>query len=665
MADFLMTGVSGMLAFQTALATTGHNISNANTPGFSRQRAEMATRLPQQTGSGYIGSGVNVVGINRVYDQFTVDQLRTQTSLHSRLDSYYNLASQVDNLLADPDAGLAPTLQSFFNSLNGLADNPSSVPARQVVISEAGSLTERFHSIDSRLGALRDSVNSRIETLVGDVNALAESIAKANYDVVLSQGRAGNQSPNDLLDQRDELLRLLSEHIPVTAIQQDDGALNVFVGNGQALVIGTEARTIRAAQNPYDISRVEVAIGAEGSGPIISDYITGGEIGGALEFRNTVLEPALNALGRVAVGMTMTMNDQHRLGLTLDNNQGGDFFQLSGTSATAPLEGRPSIYNHGSASVEMVVDDPALLSTSDYRLDTKDGTNFLLTRLSDHMVIDSFSVPVPPGTYQSVSEGFTLNISGTASAGDSFQIEPTRAAARGLSLAVSNVKDIAAAGLLRTEAKVSNIGTATVTNPDVSEATNTNVVLGAGNVNLQYDPNAGGAGVPGFTVTGAIAGFLPYDPATQSRGAAYDLGIDLVPANANYEGISFTVSGTPTSGDQFDIMKNDSAVADNRNALSLAAVQTAAVLDDGSTNLQTAYGQMVSAIGAQTHQLEISAKAQKSILDQAVQSREAISGVNLDEEAANLVRFQQAYQATAQLISTSASLFQTLLDAVR
>jgi flagellar hook-associated protein 1 FlgK len=640
MSDFLSTGTSALLAYQTALTTTGHNIANVNTPGFSRQGADLATRIPQLTGSGFIGSGVNVVGVRRMYDQFAVDQVRMHTALSSRLDTYYNLSSQVDNLLADPDAGLSPVLQSFFDAMQGVADNPSSIPARQVLLSQANSLTERFHSVDERLTSLRDSVNTNLQQVVGQINSLAASIAEVNHNIVIAEAQSGGQTPNDLLDQRDELLRQLSELVPVTTTIQDDGAANVFIGNGQLLVIGGDSRELGTTRNAYNAFRLEVTDGPNGTGSIISSYLTGGKIGGVLDFRRDVLEPTENALGRVAAGVALAVNEQHALGLDLNNALGGDFFTVHGMAGD-PITAYPSMNNTSGAAVTFEFTNAAALQASDYRL-TSDGTNYTLTRMSDNTVVGTFAPGAYPFTYNAATEGLSITVDSAANAGDGFQLEPTRSAARDIETAITDAKKIAAAGPLRSSGNTGNLGTATVTMPTTLDITDANFFT---TVNIAFQTNAG---VMQYTTDGG------------GTWTNYTAG-----ANIDVNGWRVQISGTPLDGDTFTVQRNNNATVDNRNALALAGLQDVGVLMGGSTTLQTGYAQLVSDVGARTHQLEINSTAQKTILEQATKTRDAVSGVNLDEEAANLVRFQQAYQASAQLINTANTLFQTLIEAVR
>lgn len=657
MADLLNIGTSGLLAFQNALTTTSHNISNVNTDGYSRQRVELDTRFPERTGAGFFGTGVDTTSVQRITDKFLTQQVRVQTSQSSRLDTFYELSSRVDNVLANPDAGLAPSLQEFFDAVHGVADNPTSQAARQVLISNAESLVDRFHSVYDRLFALHREVNTKLEGAVGEVNMLAKGIADLNKQIIQEQGKAGGQPANDLLDQRDELLRRLSEQVSVTTVAQDDGAINVFVGTGQTLVIGGTANKLAIIANNYDQSTYEIAITAANAsstspaGPNVTRLLTGGVIGGLVGFRDQVLTPAENSLGRIAITLEQTFNEQHKLGLDLQGAQGLDFFNFIGDTANALVV--PSSANLGTATGSFVISDLQQLTTSDYLLQTPDGSNFNLVRRSDNTVVGSFA---GPGTYNAASEGLTITIGAGAVAGDTFEIRPTRSGGNDIQQLIFDTNRIAASAPLRIDTTLANFGTGTMTQP-LADTTSTGLsaLLAAGDITMVYDQTA-----KVFNLSGAVSGSFAYDPATTTS-----VSVDLGAFNAAYSGVTFDVSGVPLQGDSFTLTDNVGGVGDNGNALQLAALDTQRLLNNGTTTMQAAYGQLVSDVGSRTHQAETAATAQQVVLRGAEEAKQAVSGVNLDEEAANLIKYQQAYQAAAQTIAVAQTLFQSLLDAVR
>ncbi len=643
--DILGIGVSGLLAFQRSLATTGHNISNVNTPGYSRQRVDLVSNQPQASGNGFIGTGVQSSTVQRIYDNFLTGQVRSATSANSQLQTYSSLAGQVDNLLADPTSGLNPGLQGFFDAVHTATADPASIPARQVLLSQANTLINRFHYLDQRLSDLRQGINTQITTSVAAINNLASGIAKLNQQIVLAKGLAGGQPPNDLLDQRDALVAKLSEQVSVTSVDQNDGAQNIFIGTGQTLVVGGNASTLSVVGNPYDVTRYEVALSTGAITSITSDYITGGTLGGALDFRKEMLDPAQNALGRVAIGLATTFNDQHKLGQDLKGVLGQDFFNALGSIS-------PKVYSTSAATLTASVSNVNALTTSDYRLDYN-GANYTLTRLSDNAVISSVPFGAFPQTI--ASEGLTLTLTAGAVAGDSFLIQPTRTAAKDVSVVTSDPTRIALAGPLVTREATNanglptNLGTGKISAGNV---TNTTALPLAAPITLTFN-----SATNLFNVVGGPGGTIAYNPATDSAGKSFTF--------AGFGGVTFSLSGVPSNGDSFTINNNTNGVSDNRNGLLLADLRNQTKLANSSATYAGAYGQLIADVGSTASRVDVSASAQKALLNNVTASRDSVSAVNLDEEAANMLRFQQAYQAAAQVISVSNTLFQTLITAVR
>ncbi len=655
--DFFGIGVSGLLAFQRSLNTISHNIANVNTPGYTRQRVDLVTRPPQRAGDGFIGTGVQVASVQRVYNGFLVEQVRVQTALASETETYLQYATQVDNLLADPDAGLSPVLQEFFAAVQGVADDPASIPARQVLLAQGEALTNRFNYVYDRLDSLFDGLQTELVNTVDEINALARSIAGLNDQIIEQEGLAGGQPANDLRDQRDELIRRLSEKVAVTVVPQDDGALNVFIGNGQNLVVGSTASVLGTTGNVYDPSSLEITLTAgSGSGVVITDAMRGGSLGGLVAFRREILEPALNGLGRVAAGLAFEFNARHRLGMDLDDRLGGDFF------TPAQVDVAASSINGGTGSVTGTLVDPAGLTTSDYTL-RYDGANaYTLTRLSDGATFAINTGGNSPYTTTAV-DGFTLTITAGANVGDTFLVRPVRYAARTIAMAVDDPREVAAAAPVRTAVNLANTGSGRISAGEVVDTTNAAFTTTPGALTppilIRFD-SATTYSVYDNTNPASpvlLENNIPYNPATGGE-------VFPTPGALDY-GYRVRIDGAPRTGDEFTIDYNTGGVSDNRNALELAELQTRGTLAGGGADFQSAYGQMVADVGSRTGQARIRGEAQQTLLNQAIEAREGVSGVNLDEEAANLLRFQQAYQAAAQVLSTANSLFQSLLDAVR
>lgn len=639
--SILSIGQSGLVAAQVGLATTGHNIANAATPGYSRQVVVQGAAQAQNFGFGFMGQGAEISTVKRIYSEYLGVQVQSAQTAKSGLDSYYTQIKQIDNLLADPTSGLSPALQDFFAGVQELSSNPTSLPSRQAALSSAESLASRFQSLAGRLDEMKQGVNSQIQSSVGVINAYAEQIAQLNDAISRSQ-RADGQPANDLLDQRDQLILDLNKEIRATVVKQGDGNYNVFIGNGQPLVVGVTpaALTIQAsATNP---ERIEVAYRAS-NGSVVSlseTGLTGGKLGGLIEFRSKTLEPAQNALGRVAIGLASTFNAQHRLGVDLNGVAGGTFFTTASPVVTASAANDSA----STAAVTASIGNANALTTSDYRLQY-DGTNYTLTRLSDNTTTG------PITTGQTV-DGVTFTLSGTAVAGDSFLIRPTVNGASGLRVAITDPARIAAAATVAPSTGTSS------TSATISAATvaSTYTQLGAA-VSLTFS-----AGTPD------VLNVSPATDVTVTSGATstvYTAGT-AVPytdgATISFGGISFTLNGTPADGDTFTVTPSISGVGDNRNALLLGALQTANTLGNSTANFQGAYSQIVSQIGNKTRELEVTSSAAGKLLSEATLSVQNESGVNLDEEATNLLRYQQAYQAAGKVMQIASEMFDVLLS---
>ncbi len=656
MADILNIGVSALNAFQRSLTTTGHNIANSETEGYSRQRVNLGTRIPELTGAGWVGSGVQVTNIQRLYDDFLATQMRTTQSNTSELQIFYQFASWIDGLVADPEVGLDPAIQDFFNALHVLSDDPSSIPTRQVVLSEAQSLVDRFHDFASQFDAIRSQLNGQLDDLAEEVTSIAESIADVNQAIVEAIGASGGEPPNDLLDKREVLLNQLSEKVSITVVPQDNGAWNVFIGRGQSLVLNTTAATITTAQNANDVNARDIVFSGISGSQIITDFISGGEMGGILRFQDEMLNSVQNQLGLVAIGISDRMNSQHQLGLDLDGLFGGNLFSPAAVEVLAN--------NAAAPAVTATILDSGNLTTSDYELVTVDGAagDFRLTRLSDNQTW-TFNAGAYPYTYPPAGDldGISITIPAAATTGDVFLIRPTRRAAQDITLEIQDPRALAAAAPVRVNPSTNsvsggpNLGTATITQPAIADLGNIPL---AGDITLEYS-----SAIPGFTVTGGPGGTIAYDPATQSSGVEFNF-----PA---YGDMTFTISGIPQDGDRFVITNNTGGIGDNRNALALADLQNVNTLLGSSSGtaetatFQQVYGQLIADVGSQTRHTEIVSQTSEALLLRQQDALSSVNGVNLDEEAANLVRFQQAYQAAAQMISVGSTIFDTLLGAVR
>jgi flagellar hook-associated protein 1 FlgK len=634
--DPLNIGTSALLSLQRAISTTGQNIANVNTEGYSRQRVIFEALDPQLRGPGFIGSGVGIAGITRSYDEFLVRDVISRSSSAAAASTLGDLAGRVDNILADPATGLTPALDRFFAAVQDVANNPGSIPERQVLLGEANVLADRFAYLDDRFADLDGEVNVRLEDGVREINGLARSIAQLNDRIVTELGRSGGRPPNDLLDRRDRLIGDLAELVGVTTLEQDDGAINVSIGSGQPLVIGNTANTLAAFRDPRDVSRVNVGLGAFGAQTDITSSITGGQLGAVLSFRGDVLDEARSNLGLIATGIAESFNAQQRLGQDLNGDLGVNFFR--------PPEPRviENALNAGAGDVTASISDAVNLTGDQYRL-TFDGTTYTLTNTATNASVSS-AVPTPTLEL----EGVSVTVNTAPSANDEFLIDPVGESASLFAVEFTDPRLIAAAAPVRSAALLSNTGSGEL---DDLRVTGTGSLPLGSAVTLTFAADNGN-GVPGFVVGGALTGAIDFNPATDANGLEVTLG-DL----------AFTLRGTPGVNDTFTIANNVDGTGDNRNALALAALQSERTLAGGTASYQDVYAAFVADVAVRTRQAQSTADTEGALLERAISARDSAQGVNLDEEAADLIRFQQAYQAAAQIIAVADEVFQTLLNA--
>lgn len=623
MADTLSVGVSGLRAFQRALDVTSHNIANSTTPGYSRQSVSFGTREPERYGSSYLGTGVNIVTIARSYDELLGIQMRDALGTSARLDAYASKAQALNNLFADSSTGLSVSLQRFVDAVQGVSNDPSSTAARQVMLSEADGLRQRLQTYDRRLGDLNTEINARITSEVSVINSAAQSIARLNQQIVTSQ--TAGSAPNDLLDARDQALQELSQHISVSVVKQDDGAWNVFVGNGQSLVLGNNASQLVAQRDLYDPGRMSIAYQSGGSTVDMTSSLSGGALGGVLDFRREMLDPVRNQLGQIAAGLVSAVNTQHREGMDLRGNAGGDLFALG------PVGVLPALNNGGSGSLTVQRTDAGALTASDYLFEF-DGAAWSARRSDTGaaVALAGSGTALDPFT----ADGLSIVVGGAPAAGDRYLVKPTAGAVGGLQVLISDPAEIAAAAPIRTSAAGTNTGTATISAGEVLDATDPQLTAP---VTIQF------TSASTYSVNGA--GSFAYTPGS----------------NIDINGWRMAISGAPATGDTFTVGPNTGGTGDNRNMLELSQVLGRGVLGGGTESVNGAVSRFVGNIGVLTNQAQSGADAQQVIVQDVQSSIDSVSGVNLDEEAANILRFQQAYQAAAQMIKVADEVFQSLL----
>jgi flagellar hook-associated protein 1 len=627
MADILGIGTSALLTSRTALDVAGHNIANANTPGYSRQRVDLAARLAGLSANGFSGTGVQINSVQRLDDQFVFAQEVRSTAAVSRTATFQAVAQRTDSLLSDASTGLGSVLNGFFDSLAGLAANPSSGAVRQTVLTAAESLASRFQDLQRELDDSEQIINAQLRQTVTEINGYAHSIAQLNSRIADALGGSGGQPPNDLLDQRDQLVRALSERVSVSTVPQDDGALNVFVANGQSLVVGTQANVLETSRNEFNAQRLEIS--TAGNGAVISSQLGGGRLGGLLDARREVLDPAREKLGRIALALTDAVNRQQAMGVDQTGALGAPLFTPVSAAATA------SVRNTGNAQLGVAIADAGQLSGRDYLLSFS-GSSWSLrdARSGNELVLSGSGTAADPFR----AEGLSIAISGSPAAGDRYAIQPGQRAAGQMQLALQSASQLAAAAPVHADAALANVG---------------NGRISGGSVQNVDDP---ALRTPASIVFTSASSFS----INGSGSYAYAPGSAI-----NFNGWSVTIDGTPATGDRFDIAPTAANSGDARNAQQLSQLVSKAVLDGGLNSVVAAHAQLVEQVGSQSQQAGLQLQSQTALQSQTEQARNALSGVNLDEEAADLLRYQQAYQAAAQIIATAGTVFDTLLSAIR
>ena len=629
MADLFGISVSALQAFQQAIAVTSNNVANANTPGYDEESINLTEALPQSNGVASVGSGVVVSGINRAYSQAAANQLNTSQSSLGQLNAMQNYSTQIDNLFGTTVGGLSTTLQSFYSAFSDVANNPTSTASRQALLGQAQDVASSFQSASSELNSLNTDVNSRITADVTQINSIATAISKLNTQIVVGTAQDGNQAPNELLDQRDQLVSNLSQLVGVSTTTEADGSLNVFVGNGQPLVLQGQVTALTTVPNQFNASQLEIS-SAAANGNVISPTITSGDLGGLLAARTQVIDPALNQLGQIATAVSQTVNSQQGDGLDLNGNFGAAIFSVGAPSATASSNNTDAV----TASVSVNANGLGALTSDNYILSFQGGSP-TLTDQSDgtNVALSGAGTAASPYT----ADGVSIVLSGAPASGDQFLIQPTANAASNFQAVLSDPSRIAAAGAIQTAATAANTGTATIS---------------AGTVLNSADPNLLQPVTIQFTspTTYTVNGGAP---------VAYTDG-----GNIDANGWQVQISGTPAIGDQFTVTSNAGGTGDNRNALAAANQQSVGVLDNGTTSITAGLSAMITGIGSQAQQINTAQTAQTAVNSQALSSVQSVSGVDLDQEAANLLQWQQAYQASAQALTVGNSLFTTLIDSV-
>ena len=629
MSSILNIGISGLNAAQVALSTVSNNIANASTSGYSEESVLQSETIGQSNGQYTIGSGVNVTAVQRAYSQYLTQAVWSSNSNLQGATTTNTLTTALNGFLAN-SGNLQTALDNLYSGFSSVANSPSSSSVRQAALGSASSLTSVFNTLGQQLSKQSAQVNQQIGSTVTSINTLATQIAKLNNQI-LQAGSTGN--PNALLDQRDTLVQQLSGLTGISASTNSDGSISVYTSAGGTLVSGAQSYALSSGANQYDPGSTDVY---DSAGNDLTSQLSGGSLGALVNYRDTVLQPAQNALGQSAIALATSVNGQQAAGLDLNGQQGKPIFSVG--SPTVLPSSKNSV---GGATVTASVSNVSQLTTSDYLLrytGAGTGTNgWTLSTTSGQNVALTANAN---GTLS--ADGLTFNVSGTAQTGDSYQIEPTRSASTSLSVAMTDPNGIAAAAALTVSAGTGNTGTGKAGSVSVANSANSNLLAGA-------------------TITfGAGGNYSITDGAGNTTTGTYTAGQPITA-----DGWSLSLTGAPASGDTFRVAANTNGLNDNSNALSLAALSDSGVTNGGKTSVLANYANLTAQIGSAGSLASADLTTQTNIYNQAMSSQQSYAGVNLNQEAANMVQFQQAYQASAQVISTAEQIFTSLITAIQ
>ncbi|MDR3371362.1 flagellar hook-associated protein FlgK [Rhodoferax sp.] len=646
MSGLLSVATGAMTANQAILQTTGNNIANVNTPGYSRQTAVLQTVQGQFTGGGYIGKGVALTTIQRNYDAFLTTQSALASATSAGDTARSDKLTQLEGIFPGGTDGLGAAVSNLLNSFSDVASAPTDLTARTVTLTQVDETASRLRAASQSLDDLQSSTSQEISQNVAAINTLATNIASVNDQIARAQG--SGQPPNDLLDQRDQLVRDLNQYVQTSSIAASDGTVGIFIGGSQALVLGTTAAKLSVTSDDFnDPSKTKLALTRSGQSVTLDENtMGGGSVSGLLRFQNTDLTEGRNLLGRLTLAVTTSMNAQQKLGLDLNGNVGGNLF--SPTDISNNVSG--AVTNTGSGSLTLGISDITKFAASDYEVDfTGSGasTTGTIKRLSDGVITNFSSLPT-------TIDGLTISGSGSANGGDRFLLKPFSTAAGNLSSQFSTPSALAVSSPISVAAATSNNGSLAVASLKAQTVASTSAAP-MDSYSIKFNVVAG---VTTYDIVDTTV--PPTDPNTPPTGQPYVAGTPITYTPPGLPGFSLSLTGAASDGDTLNIQQNAYANLNGGNATAMMNLRDTPMFDGSA--LTDGYAGLIAQIGVRSQSATYSANVSSSIAANLETQRTAVSGVNLDEEASKLIQYQQAYQASAKVIQIAQSLFTTLIQ---
>ena len=666
--NLYQTGVSGLLAAQQQLATTGHNIANVNTEGYNRQRAEQVNMVGDPFGGNFLGSGTYIQDVTRIYDQFSYkEQLLSTSSLGGANASHGNL-NQLNEIMSFSGSAVMNSIERFYQAVNGIADNPSDLGLRSIALTQANILASDFNALNENFDQLEKSTNGEISQIAKQISEISVEISKINETILQNNSFSTSGQPNDLLDKRDMLISQLGEYTKVNTITDANGVMTVMIGGGNTLVAGITALGVEVNAGDPDPNQTSLTLTGPNSKVAIDERTMGGSLGSLLSFRDNDLSQLRSEINRIAMGISETINATQADGLDLNQQQGKNIFtDINDPTLTASRVLVPSD-NAGTLAAEVIITDVTLVPTNEFEIKF-DGTDYIMTNKRDG---STSNLGAPGATTYNTAYGFDfVETSGAPVTDDTYVIRPTENSASLMATTLNDGSAIAASDAIEIKPSDNNVSAGKVTITNMSDPVAARAMMpmrvdvlespaGSGTYTYQVYDNTG-------TATGPLSSYTPPTPAT----AVFDIpALPAVPPAAAGTGLfTIEISGTPSgsfpsSPEQYEIV-DAFGKGNGNNAVKLAFTQEKGVLNAGQETFSQSLGISTSDVGSKAKSAELVADTAQALYTQAFNRNQETSGVNLDEEAANLLRFQQAYQAASQIISTANTIFDTLLAAAR
>jgi len=659
------TGVSGLLAAQQQLATTGHNIANVNTEGYSRQRAEQNASVGLYSGSNFIGSGTYVQDITRIYDQFSYkEQLFNQSNL-GNADTLHKDLTQLNEIMSSSGASVTDSIDRFYQAINGIADNPSDLGLRSIALSQANILASDFRSLNENFDQLEKSANGEIEEIAKQISRISLELAKINEQILQNQDLSLTGKPNDLLDKRDQLIGELGEFTSVNTIEDSNGVMTVMIGSGATLVAGITPLTLSLSAGDPDPLKTQLRLVGPNSSVPINGSVLGGKLSAKFEFREQHLSEIRTQMNRISMAVSDTLNQSQSEGLDLNAVQGRNFFTDINTLALQEARVLTPSNNAGSLTAKVNITDVSLLPTDEFEVKF-DGVNYQMTNMTDGSVVN-LGAP-GSGTYTTTYGFEFIETSGAPTINDKFLIRPTENSSALMKVTLTDGVGIAASTAVKAKAADNNVSDGVVNIINVTDPVAARIYTNTTNDSLTVDVYESAPGVFDYRI---------YDeanppPAPTIAAGSFLAGntavVDMppLPATAAFQ---IEISGAPVglgslAREKFTV-DDAFGIGNGGNATNMALTQEKGIVNKGRDTLAHSIAVSTSDVGSKASSAELVSNTAEALFTQAYNRNQSISGVNLDEEAANLMKFQQAYQASSRIISIANTIFDTLLQASR